>query len=120
MVFSYKNPAVTCRNFNDDFTMLLDKIYMRYINIAIVGDLNFDMFNKKSPLYDICDIFSFVNLIQEPTYYHSTGHSSIDVFLTNKNPVILNQARLILILVMVTCSFMQLCEQVHLDYHLGM
>ena len=40
--------------------------------------------NSKTPLHDICDIYSLTNLICEPTYYYQKGSSTIDVVLTNQ------------------------------------
>ena len=86
VVYSYKNPPVTNANFTEDFTNLLDRLLMDYSNVIVMGDLNFNMGseNSKTPLHDICGIYSLTNLICEPTYYYQKGSSTIDVVLTNQ------------------------------------
>ena len=68
VVYSYKNPPVTNANFTEDFTNLLDRLLMDYSNVIVMGDPNFNMGseNSKTPLHDICDIYSLTNLICEP------------------------------------------------------
>ena len=61
----------------------------KYDNILIIGGLNINTSNKKqyneSHLSNICDTFSFKQLIADITCVKSTNGTSIDVFLTNKS-----------------------------------
>ena len=85
-------------------------------NYVILGDLNFNIlnvnFNSKNtsdsiicPLRNLCRDFNLKNLIHEPTFYHRTGNSLLDVLVTNqcRRSPLLRPSKIEL--VMVTCSF---------------
>ena len=61
----------------------LDKYLCYYDNILILRDVNASMSNET--LKDFCEMYSFKNLITEPTCYKNPNNpSSIDVILTNQ------------------------------------
>jgi hypothetical protein len=86
IVFSYKTPSMSDVIFTSELQNILDRLLMDYTNVVVAGDLNFNMSEgkPKSPLHDLCDLYSLENQINEPTFYHSRGNSSIDVILTNQ------------------------------------
>ena len=86
IVYSYKNPSVSNTNFTEDFNKLLDRLLLDYMNVIVMGDLNFNMTseNTRIPLHYICDIYSLTNLICEHTDYYKNGSFTTDVDLTNQ------------------------------------
>ena len=67
----------------------LCNIARKYQNILIIGDLNLNYDNLKkgdthSHLSDLCDTFSFSNLVNGVTCVKSQNDTSLDVMLTNR------------------------------------
>ena len=86
LIFSYKSPSLSKREFTNEISPVIDRLFVLYSNVMLIGDLNFDMSSNTddTPLHDICLTYSMVNTINEPTFYHAGGSSSIDVILTNQ------------------------------------
>ena len=67
----------------------IDSLSSRYENFLLIGDFNAevsDMFMK-----DFCNIYSFKNLIKEPTCFKNpTNPKCIDFMLTNRHRSFLN------------------------------
>ena len=84
----YRNEDVSAGVFLDRLSQSLDKALDSYDNIAILGDININSFDKSSPKYkhleSFCEAYDLTNLINEPTCFQSEMSTSIDVFLTNK------------------------------------
>ena len=64
------------------------KVFDKYENIIIFGDINIDIkHNKgqKSELFShFCETFSFKFMIKADTCFTKTSSSSIDILLTNQ------------------------------------
>ena len=84
---AYKPPSLRAETFSSDFQTTMDKIYMCYQNVILMGDLNFDLLDmtKGKPLQDSCDLFDLKNIVKEPTCFMKDKTPSLmDVILTNK------------------------------------
>ena len=82
---------------NDVLLSIEDSIALSYDtniqNILITGDFNFDFLKQSATkkVSDLCQQFSFDQLIMEPTHYIEMSSSTIDLMLTsNKNNVLLS------------------------------
>ena len=67
-----------------DFNSILDQSFTKYDHMCIIGDLNYDLLSpeKSKVLNNICDSFSFTNLIKEATCFTKNGSPSlIDVIV---------------------------------------
>jgi hypothetical protein len=76
------------KEFNNDFIQTFDQLSVKYDNILIRGDLNYNMLldnSKSTPLNNVCDIFDFSNLIKKATCFTIDALPTlIDVILSNK------------------------------------
>ena len=76
------------KEFSNDFIQTFDQLSVKYDNILILGDLNYNMLldnSKSTPLNNVCDIFDFSNLIKKATCFTKNALPTlIDVILTNK------------------------------------
>ena len=76
------------KEFSNDFIQTFDQLSVKYDNILILGDLNYNMLldnSKSTPLNNVCDIFDFSNLIKKATCFTKDALPTlIDVILTNK------------------------------------
>jgi hypothetical protein len=47
----------------EDFNKTFDKISVKYDNVILIGDLNYNVFDedKGTPLTTMCDIFDYTN-----------------------------------------------------------
>ena len=85
---AYKPPSLKNNIFSMDFQTTMDKIYMSYQNVILLGDLNFDLLDtsKGKPLEDMNELFDLKNLVKDPTCFMKDAKPSlVDVILTNKN-----------------------------------
>ena len=85
---AYKPPSLKTNIFSMDFQTTMDKIYMSYQNVILLGDLNFDLLvtSKGKPLEDVNELFDLKNLVKDPTCFMKDAKPSlVDVILTNKN-----------------------------------
>lgn len=84
----YRPPSMSDKEFSNDFIQTFDQLSVRYDNILILGDLNYNMLldnSKSTPLNNVCDIFDFSNLIKKATCFTKDALPTlIDVILTNK------------------------------------
>ena len=66
----------------------INKMLVKYNNIILMGDINIDSDDKKSPgfknLMNFKDLFGLSNLIKQKTCFFKDHESSIDVILTNQ------------------------------------
>ena len=71
------------------FSSIEDSIYLAVDtgikDIVITGDLNYNMLNiqASSKIKSLCEQFSLVQIINDPTHYTEHSHSLIDIILTN-------------------------------------
>jgi hypothetical protein len=76
------------KEFSNDFIQTFDQLSVKYDNILIRGDLNYNMLldnSKSTPLNNVCDIFDFSNLIKKATCFTIDALPTlIDVILSNK------------------------------------
>ena len=86
IMFAYRPESIDRKIFFDELTVSLNKAFMNYDYVTVIGDLNIDNdghTDRHGFLSDMCDIFNLENIISEKTCFKKTGGSSIDVFLTN-------------------------------------
>ena len=95
IIFGYNPPKTTGINFTNEMYELCNSVNALYDNFVILGDLNFNVLNVKfnskntsdtiiCPFRNLCSDFNLKNLIHEPTFYHRTGNSLLDVLVTNQ------------------------------------
>ena len=85
---AFKPPSLKNNIFSMDFQTTMDKIYMSYQNVILLGDLNFDLLDtsKGKPLEDMNELFGLKNLVKDPSCFMKDAKPSlVDVILTNKN-----------------------------------
>ena len=84
----YRPPSMSDKEFSNDFIQTFDQLSVKYDNILILGDLNYNMLldnSKSTPSNNVCDIFDFSNLIKKATCFTKDALPTlIDVILTNK------------------------------------
>jgi predicted MarR family transcription regulator len=54
----------------EDFNKTFDKISVKYDNVILIGDLNYNVLDedkKGTPLTNMCDIFDYTNLVKTAT-----------------------------------------------------
>ena len=64
----YRPPSMSDKEFSNDFIQTFDQLSVKYDNILILGDLNYNMLldnSKSTPSNNVCDIFDFSNLIKK-------------------------------------------------------
>lgn len=79
----YKNPKMKPNEFKSNFEETCEKMFDKYDNVIIIGDLNFNMLNNNM-LSQICPTFNLNNIIKEPTCFKSNNPTLIDVMLVSK------------------------------------
>ena len=95
ITFGYKLPKTTDIIFTNEMHELCNSVNALYDNYVILGDLNFNVLNVKinfkntsdtiiCPLRNLCSDLNLKKLIHEPTFYHRTGNSLLDVLVTNQ------------------------------------
>ena len=85
---AYKPPSMKPDTFTFDLQKSLDKMYINFENVILLGDLNFDLTDKTKgrTLRDMCEIFNLRNLVTKPTCYMKDSNPSlVDIILTNKS-----------------------------------
>ena len=75
-------------SFFNEISITLNQITNKYENFIIMGDLNIDTADKTKDtcnyLSDLCDTFSFTNIINGKTCFKAQKATSIDVLITNR------------------------------------
>ena len=92
IVSVYRSEQTSVDHFLSTFSLCLDKIYDKYQNVIVIGDININSLenrrnNDKSKfekLKHFCDTYDLHNLIKSPTCFQSEEPTSLDVILTNK------------------------------------
>ena len=90
IIFSVYRPPndQNLHQYFDYLSKMADKGLNKYENLIIMGDINIDIERdtglKIELLKNLCDSFSFRNLIKAKTCFTKTSESSLDVILTNK------------------------------------
>ena len=87
ILFAYRPESISRKTFFDELTVSLNKAFIDYDYIALLGDLNIDLEGKTDRhgfLSNLCDVFDLENLITDKTCFKKCGGSAIDVFLTNQ------------------------------------
>ena len=95
ITFGYKPPKTTDIIFTNEMHELCNSVNALYDNYVILGDLNFNVLNVRfnfkntsdtiiCPLRNLCSDLNLKKLIHEPTFYHRTGNSLLDVIVTNQ------------------------------------
>ena len=83
-----KTRSKTLIVFFSELSDSINKMIVKYNNIILMGDINIDSVDKKSPgfknLMDFKDTFGLSNLIKQKTCFFKDHESSIDVILTNQ------------------------------------
>ena len=67
-------PSWVIKEFSNDFIQTFDQLSVKYDNILIRGDLNYNMLldnSKSTPLNNVCDIFDFSNLIKKSNMFYN-------------------------------------------------
>ena len=87
--FAYRPPNTDQEKFFDEISVSLNKIFGKYDNIILAGDLNIDELrpcsdSTKNHLSDMKDIFGLTKLIEEPTCCKSQNSTLLDLILTNR------------------------------------
>ena len=87
--FSYRPPNTDKEKFFDEISVSLNKIFGKYDNIILAGDLNIDELrpcsdSTKNHLSDMKDIFGLTKLTEEPTCCKSQNSTLLDLILTNR------------------------------------
>jgi hypothetical protein len=56
----------------EDFNKTFDKISVKYDNVILIGDLNYNVLDedKGTPLTTMCDIFDYTNLVMFINYFY--------------------------------------------------
>ena len=68
---------------------VIDSLSSRYENFLLIGDFNAEV--PDMPMKVFCDMYSFKNLIKEPTCYKNPANPKcIDLMLTNRHRTFLN------------------------------
>ncbi|KAL1375226.1 hypothetical protein pipiens_017617 [Culex pipiens pipiens] len=89
LVVVYNPPDNNCASFLEE---KLTSLTLRYESVFLVGDFNTDLLqasNKRTQLLSAFESFSLVPYGCEPTYYHDTGCSQLDLLVTNDSDKIL-------------------------------
>ena len=89
----YRPPKMKDKEFEGMMTNALDKIFLHFDHVIVIGDLNYDLSspNKGKTLLDIMESFSLINLIKEPTCFkNAESPTLIDVILTNSHTFMCN------------------------------
>ena len=88
ILFTYRPPDTNKTMFFNEIYITLNKIYGKYDNILLAGDLNIDELKTGSDssnhLSDAKDVFNLTNLVKKPTCFKSQDGTLIDLMLTNR------------------------------------
>ena len=80
-------------DFNQDFVKSYDQMSVKYDNLLILGDLNYDLLSdqKSTPLTNVCDICDLENIVKCATCFTKGADPTlIDVILTNRKSLLQN------------------------------
>jgi hypothetical protein len=80
-------------NFNQDFVKSYDQMSVKYDNLLILGDLNYDLLSdqKSIPLTNVCDICDLEKIVKCATCFTKGADPTlIDVILTNRKSLLQN------------------------------
>ena len=80
-------------DFNQDFVKSYDQMSVKYDNLLILGDLNYDLLSdqKSTPLTNVCDICDLENIVKCATCFTKDADPTlIDVILTNRKSLLQN------------------------------
>jgi hypothetical protein len=77
----------------EDFNQTFDKISVKYDNVILIGDLNYNVLDedKGTPLTTMCDIFDYTNLVKtatcqpSPTLYKPAIHLHVNFCLLSRD-----------------------------------
>lgn len=62
----YRPPSLPDNAFIDDFSKTFDRVSVKYDNVLVIGDLNYNLEKDScTPLKTMCDIFDFSNLVKK-------------------------------------------------------
>ena len=89
-----ENKKLNIQRFFKELAETTSKITCKYDNVILMGDINIDSHDKKSPGFEdlkmFKDTFGFSNLIKDKTCFFKDHESSIDVILTNRPTIFKN------------------------------
>ena len=77
--------SMSYSDFNQDFVKSYDQMSVKYDNLLILGDLNYDLLSdqKSTPLTNVCDICDLENIVKCATCFTKGADPTlIDVILT--------------------------------------
>ena len=80
-------------DFNQDFVKSYDQMSVKYDNLPILGELNYDLLSdqKSTPLTNVCDICDLENIVKCATCFTKGADPTlIDVILTNRKSLLQN------------------------------
>ena len=79
----YGHPKMNKSQFENEMTVLLDKILLDYDRYILMGDLNHDMTpgTEQHSLTDLCTLFDLKNTIGHPTCFKTPRGTVLDVVL---------------------------------------
>ena len=89
----YRPPSMSDSDFNQDFVKSYDQMSVKYDNLLILGDLNYDLLSdqKSTPLTNVCDICDLENIVKCATCFTKGANPTlIDVILTNRKSLLQN------------------------------
>ena len=91
MCGAYKPPSLSDELFDQDCTMVMDKISEQYEHFILLGDLNFNMLDgpKSEKVSNVCDLFDLSNVVKDPNCFTSRNQPTLlDVILVNSSSYI--------------------------------
>jgi predicted nucleic-acid-binding Zn-ribbon protein len=70
----------------EDFNKTFDKISVKYDNVILIGDLNYNVLDvdKGTHLTSICDIFDYTNLVKTATCHTKNANPTLIDVILNK------------------------------------
>jgi hypothetical protein len=86
-------PSMSYSDFNQDFVKSYDQMSVKYDNLLILGDLNYDLLSdqKRIPLTNVCDICDQENIVKCATCFTRGADPTLfDVILTNRKSLLQN------------------------------
>ena len=86
-------PSTSDSDSNQDFVKSYDQMSVKYDNLLILGDLNYDLLSdqKSIPLTNVCDICDLEHIVKCATYFtRGADPTLIDVILTNRKYLLQN------------------------------
>ena len=79
----YKPPSVNDNDFEKTFITLHEALFIESRYVVTIGDLNYDMNDRKNKLYNLCTLFGMKNIINENTCNKGVSGTSLDVILVS-------------------------------------